>query len=104
MPTANGTLTRVSANRIIAVFIVDDIQQTFNAAISPALQPFTSNQATLTYNSEGDLTSTRHFSGVIGTTTFKLTLDNGPIIEGALNIPGVSPASTVDGSGAWEAY
>ncbi len=42
MTTAKGTLVRLIASRTTAVFIVDGIQQTFTATISPALQPFTS--------------------------------------------------------------
>ena len=102
MPTAPGTLTRNSPNRITALFVIDDLQYTFSATVSPSIQPFTSQTATLDYESLDKLTSTRLYSGRIGTTTFKLALDNGPTMKGELNLPGVVPASTVNGNGAWE--
>ncbi|KAH6854678.1 hypothetical protein B0I37DRAFT_362772 [Chaetomium sp. MPI-CAGE-AT-0009] len=102
MPTAKGTFYRNSANRVTAVFVVDEIQRTFSATVSPSIQPFTSNSATLTYDDDDQLTSTRSYSGRIGTDTFELTLNNGTKITGDLNVPGLSPASTVNGTGAWE--
>lgn len=102
MSTARGTLFRNSPNRITAVFVIDEIQRTFTATVSPAVQPFTSNSATLTYTDPELLTSTRSYSGRIGVNTYELTLANGPTITGDLNVPGISPASTVNGSGAWE--
>lgn len=102
MSTAKGTFVRNSSNRLTATFVVDGIQITFNATVSPAVQAFTSNNATLNYTEMDQLTSTRRYSGIIGTDTFKLTLDNGPVMEGQLNPPGLSPANSVSGSGAWE--
>ncbi|KAL4252793.1 hypothetical protein ABKN59_005392 [Abortiporus biennis] len=102
MPTAKGSFHRESANRFIAVFVVDGIQVSYSATVSPSMQPFTSNNATLTYDDVDDLTSTRGYEGRIGTDDFKLTIKNGPTIEGQLNVPGISPAATVNGSGAWE--
>ena len=102
MPTAQGSIVRNSANRITAVFVIDDIQNTFSGTISPAIQPFTANGITLTYNSQDDLTTARSFQGRVGPNTIKSTFDNGPVIEGELNQPGISPASTVDGNGSWE--
>lgn len=102
MPTAPGTLIRNSASRITALFIIDDLQYSFSATVSPSIQPFTSQTATVEYSNPDDLTSTRSYSGNIGTDTFKLTLHNGPTLKGQLNPPGVFPASTVDGTGVWE--
>ncbi|KAM0548857.1 hypothetical protein ACHAPJ_009713 [Fusarium lateritium] len=102
MPTARGTATRISANRITLQFVVDDIQVTFTGTISPAIQPFSANVANLTYDSLEDLTSTHSYSGRIGPQTFKLDFNNGVKAEGNLEVPGISPASTVDGTGAWE--
>ncbi|KAL4252801.1 hypothetical protein ABKN59_005415 [Abortiporus biennis] len=102
MPTVKGSFHRNSPNRITAVFVVDGIQVTYTATVSPSIQPFTSNNARLTYDDIDDLASTRGYDGRIGTDTFKLTLKNGPVIEGNLNVPGIAPAATVNGSGAWE--
>ena len=93
---------RNSANRVTAVFVIEEIQRTFSANVSPSIQAFTSNSATLTYDTVEQLTSTRSYSGRIGTNTYELTLDNGPKITGGLNVPGLSPANTVAGTGVWE--
>ncbi|KAK4198634.1 hypothetical protein QBC40DRAFT_298322 [Triangularia verruculosa] len=102
MPTADGTFFRNSANRVTAVFIIDEIQMTFTATVAPSIQPFTSKSATLTYDDVESLTSTRSYSGLIGTDTYALIFDNGPKITGNLNVPGISPANTVAGTGVWE--
>ncbi|KAF4446031.1 hypothetical protein F53441_10289 [Fusarium austroafricanum] len=102
MPTAQGIAIRNGANRITLVFVIDDLQVTFSAAINPPIQPFSVNDATITYNSLDDLTSTHSISGQIGPETFSLSFDNGVTAEGNLSPPGVSPASTVHGSGSWE--
>ena len=98
---ARGTFERLSSNRVIAIFIVNGIRKTFSATVSPAMQPFKSLKATLTYGNEDDLTATRSYGGKIGPDTFKLFLDNGLIIEGTLAVP-IDPASTVSGIGPWE--
>ncbi|KAH7108842.1 hypothetical protein B0J11DRAFT_602027 [Dendryphion nanum] len=97
-----GTFTRNSANRVTATFVIDQIMRSFTATISPAIQPFTSNQAKLTYDDLEKLTGTRNYSGRVGINDFSLTLDNGVTIVGELNPPGIQPASTVDGTGNWE--
>ncbi|KAM3066696.1 hypothetical protein ACMFMG_002405 [Clarireedia jacksonii] len=102
MPSVTGTFTRNSANRVTAVFVIDGIQNTFTATVSPAMQAFTSNQATLTYGAADELTSTRNYDGHIGINDFNLTINNGPTIVGQLNTPGINPASTVTGTGNWE--
>ena len=102
MPTASGTFVRASANRVTAVFVIDGIQSTFSATVSPSMQPFTSNSATLTYDNADQLTSTRSYTGHIGTDNYAITFANGPSFEGTLNTPGISPASTVTGTGSWE--
>lgn len=102
MPTDQGALYRQSANRIIAVFVIDDIQRSFSATVSIALPPFTSNSATISYEDVDLLTSTHSYSGRIGPDTFELTLQNGPKITGRLNDPGIVPGVTVDGTGAWQ--
>lgn len=102
MPDVPGTIIRNSPNRITALFVIDDIQYQFSATVSPSIQPFSSKLATLEYSSPEQLTSTRSYHGKIGTNTLQLNVDNGPTVRGELNLPGVVPASTVDGAGAWE--
>jgi hypothetical protein len=102
MSTAPGTLIRNNANRITALFVIDDLQYSYSAIVSPSIQPFTSQTATVEYSDVDDLTSTRAYNGKIGTNTFQLTIDNGPTIKGNLDLPGVDPASSVNGTGAWE--
>ncbi|KAH6856355.1 hypothetical protein B0I37DRAFT_443037 [Chaetomium sp. MPI-CAGE-AT-0009] len=103
MPTAKGTFIRESLNRVKAVFVLDDgVQISFPATVSPSIQAFTSNAATLTYDDPDQLTSTHSYSGRIGINDFVITLDNGTEFKGTLNVPGISPANTVTGTGAWE--
>ncbi|KAH6641195.1 hypothetical protein F5144DRAFT_125073 [Chaetomium tenue] len=102
MSTTRGAFIRNSPNSITAIFVIDDIQRTFAATVSPSVPPFTANSATLTYDDPDLLTSTRSYSGHIGPNTYELNIANGPKITGDLIIPGVSPASIVDGSGTWE--
>ncbi|OTA98298.1 hypothetical protein M426DRAFT_116968 [Hypoxylon sp. CI-4A] len=102
MPTAAGYVSRVSANRIVLAFIIDGLQYTFGASISPPIQPFSTQSATLTYSAAEDLAGARSFNGHIGTESLSLTFDNGPKVDGQLNAPGIDPASTASGSGAWD--
>ncbi|RBA11003.1 hypothetical protein FPRO05_14313 [Fusarium proliferatum] len=102
MSTAPGSLVRNSANRFTAVFVINGLQSTFSATMNPSVQPFSSNNVTLTYNKASDLTGTRSYNGRIGPDDLALTLDNGVQITGTLNQPGIDPAASVDGSGVWE--
>ncbi|RYP76679.1 hypothetical protein DL771_001601 [Monosporascus sp. 5C6A] len=101
MPTANGFIKSVAGgNKFTATFVIDDIQYHFSGNFNPAVQEFTSNEATLTYDSVGQMTTQRDFEGKIGTETITLTVKNGPTINGPLNLP-INPASRVSGSGTW---
>ncbi|KAF5124012.1 hypothetical protein E5D57_011933 [Metarhizium anisopliae] len=100
--TAYGSLIRESGNRLTASFTIDGRAYNFPATVSPSLPAFTTNNTKLAYNDLDQLTSTRTFSGQIGTTTFKLTFNNGPIVDGDLNQPGIVPAASVNGNGVWE--
>ncbi|KID83265.1 hypothetical protein MGU_09450 [Metarhizium guizhouense ARSEF 977] len=101
--TAYGIFTLDGDNRINASFTTTDGRnKSFLTTVSPALPTFTTSKAKVKYDHLSQLTSTHSFSGQIGTLTFKLTLDNGPIIEGDVNQPGVIPAISVTGDGVWE--
>ncbi|KAI0785694.1 hypothetical protein C8Q75DRAFT_326783 [Abortiporus biennis] len=103
MPTSSGTFNRDSANRLEALFIIDGITLwRFTANVTPSLPPFDTYSVWLTYNDIDDLSSRRTYHGLIGESRFKITLKNGPTIEGAMEQPGLSPAVTVTGSGTWE--
>jgi hypothetical protein len=102
MSTAQGVIIRNSANRLTAVFVIDGLQITFSATVSPSIQPFTTDNVTLTYGNVEELVATRSYSGQVGPEKIRLALDNGPKIEGTLSLPGVSPASVVNGTGTWE--
>ncbi|KAF5126285.1 hypothetical protein E5D57_000196 [Metarhizium anisopliae] len=104
MPTVNGTLNHISPNRFTASFFIKGVVYQFPATVSPGLPTYTTNNTILKYTSVNDLTSTHHFSGVMGVNKFELAEDNGPIIKGDLNEPGIVPAITVDGSGQWESF
>ena len=62
---------------------------------------FQSNNATLMYSKSSELTGERTFQGRIGVDDFHLTLENGPVMSGNLNKPGINPASLVGGKGRW---
>ncbi|KAI2468933.1 hypothetical protein F4781DRAFT_443096 [Annulohypoxylon bovei var. microspora] len=101
MPTAPGSFTWDSANRVTATFFIEDILHSFTANINPSLPPFTSNDVVMTYNEPKDLTSTRSFTGKLGPINFKISLENDVIFEGKLNQPGIPTGVTLNGSGAW---
>ncbi|THH21464.1 hypothetical protein EW146_g107 [Bondarzewia mesenterica] len=101
MHTASGFIRSASSGtKFTASFTIDDLLYTFAGSLSPSVQSFESNNATLEYNSVGQLTTTRTFEGKIGTKAINISLGNGPKIEGPLDMP-ISPASTIDGSGTW---
>lgn len=101
MPTAPGFVKATSSGtKFVASFIIDDILYNYAGSVNPSVQNFSCNNATLTYTSLGQLTTTRTYEGKIGTSTIKLTLANGPVIEGPLDMP-IAPASTVSGNAVW---
>ncbi|KAK1701661.1 uncharacterized protein BDZ83DRAFT_595960 [Colletotrichum acutatum] len=87
-------------NKFTSTFIIDDIQYHFSGSFNPAVQDFTSNAATLEYESLGSLTSNRDFDGKVGTQTVTLEVANGPKLTGNLQLP-TNPASRVSGTGTW---
>ncbi|KAM3429601.1 hypothetical protein MY4824_008177 [Beauveria thailandica] len=101
MPTANGFIKGVAGgNKFTSTFLIDDIQYHFSGNFNPAVQEFSSNEATLTYTTVGQLTTHRDFDGKVGTETISLSIKNGPTIDGPLVLP-INPASRVSGSGTW---
>ena len=100
MPTVSGFIKTTSGTKFTAVFVIDGLSYNFPGNFNPSIQSFEAANVTLTYGSTNDLTSTREFSGQVGPSNIKVTLANGTIIEGPLNMP-ISPASTISGSGVW---
>ncbi|KAL5536373.1 hypothetical protein ACEPAF_195 [Sanghuangporus sanghuang] len=98
-----GVVARGSAGQVIAYFVVEGTQLSFTSTISPSVQPFTSQDATLKYDNKSDLSSAHNISGSIGTATFSFSFDNGPSITGDLNQPALSSKTSVTGSGTWAA-
>ena len=99
--TAPGRIECADGKNLVATFVIDKVDYPFTATVAPSLQPFSSNNATLTYNAVSDLTAARSYQGRVGTDDFTLTLDNGPVMAGKLNAPGINPASLVSGKGTW---
>ncbi|KAK4078358.1 uncharacterized protein Triagg1_3374 [Trichoderma aggressivum f. europaeum] len=89
-----------SGTQFAATFTINDIEYHFSGTFTPSVQAFASNQATLTYGSEGDLTTDRDFNGLIGPDDVALMVANGPTITGPLNMP-IWPGSDVTGTGTW---
>ncbi|KAL2213186.1 hypothetical protein CC79DRAFT_1327054 [Sarocladium strictum] len=101
MPSASGFIKGIAGgSKFTATFLIDDIQYHFSGHLSPAVQQFQSNEATLEYTSLGQLVSTRDFEGKVGTQDVIFNAANGPKISGPLNMP-ISPASRVSGTGVW---
>ena len=100
--TAAGTITSISNTSFKALFVINQSKYTYTADIDPSVTQFSSSNVTLTYDSEDELTGTHSYSGQIGIDDITLNLDNGPTITGQLDPPGVDPAVTVIGGGAWE--
>ncbi|KAL5480662.1 hypothetical protein ACEPAI_9602 [Sanghuangporus weigelae] len=95
----------MSRNRISCSFVVDGYQMTFDATLNPAMAPFTSKSAFMSYGDEDDLTGTYAYRGYIGHTDFEITIfaSNGKtiaIISGDLNNP-LNAKNQVQGSGTW---
>jgi hypothetical protein len=86
--------------------LVDDlanlVSSHFGRNFNPEVLMFKSNNAVLTYESLDELIATHPWNGQVGSDKFKLKMSiaNGPSIEGPLNML-VEPASSVDGSGTW---
>ncbi|TQV91625.1 hypothetical protein IF1G_09691 [Cordyceps javanica] len=101
MPTARGFVRGIAgSNKFTSTFIIEDVQYHFSGNFNPAVQEFSCNGAILTYDNVGQLTTQRPFSGKVGTEEITLTVNNGPRIEGPLDLP-LSPASNVSGHGTW---
>ncbi|KAH9479064.1 hypothetical protein JR316_0007641 [Psilocybe cubensis] len=100
--TAQGRVTGTSGTRFTATFVLPDtgMQVNFLGNFSSSIQTFNCSNATLTYTDNNQITATRQFDGQLGTNNLKLTLMNGPVIEGVLDMP-ISPPSSVAGSGVW---
>lgn len=100
--TAQGRIIGTSGTRFTATFVLpgSGMQVNYLGNFSSSIQPFRSANATLTYDNENQLTATRQFDGQLGINNVKLTLTNGPVISGPLDMP-ISPPSSVSGSGVW---
>lgn len=55
----------------------------------------------LTYTDISQLTSKRTYTGIVDSMNFTINFDNGPIIEGQANFPGVMPSVPFTGYGIW---
>ncbi|PPQ76201.1 hypothetical protein CVT26_009098 [Gymnopilus dilepis] len=99
--TADGYIkSSASGSRFTATFIIDGIQYHFSGSLGIAMQPFTCNNAMVTFSKLKSLTSTREYEGRIGERSVNLTIGNGVKISGDLDMP-ISPANSVAGVGAW---
>ncbi|KAL5513700.1 hypothetical protein ACEPAH_4099 [Sanghuangporus vaninii] len=112
MPSIYGTLDWDSENHIVATFakinkvfvqVGSRTSQTNSKDVrnASATEPMTI-YGKLTYNDVDELTSTRSYVGSIGELTYTVVFDNGPVIEGMANQPGLMPLIGISGSGVWE--
>ncbi|KAF8165919.1 hypothetical protein B0H34DRAFT_690965 [Crassisporium funariophilum] len=102
MHTAHGVIMGHPGGRFTCTFIIDDIMYTFSGSFASIVPNFTSNNTKLTYNSVDQLTHTRQFDGRVGPNNVKLTLFDGPEIDGVLDMP-LDLGFTISGSGVWHA-
>ncbi|KDN39482.1 hypothetical protein RSAG8_08777, partial [Rhizoctonia solani AG-8 WAC10335] len=100
MPTAQGIVKALGGSKFAAAFHIDETQYTYSANIDPSVEPFNSNGAILIFDSASQLIGTYEYDGKVGTNDVKLSLANGPTIEGQLDAP-ISSESAVNGSGTW---
>ncbi|KAL5530960.1 hypothetical protein ACEPAG_3836 [Sanghuangporus baumii] len=112
MPITYGTLDWDSEDNIVATFakinkVFVQVESSTSETISkdvrdaPMTEPMTI-YGKLTYNGLDELTSTRSYVGSIGDLTYTVVFDNGPVIEGMANQPGVMPLIGISGSGFWK--
>ncbi|KAF5024604.1 hypothetical protein F66182_3367 [Fusarium sp. NRRL 66182] len=101
MSSAHGVVVRSSPNKLQATFIADGTEYIYNMNVNVSLPPFNTKSAKLVYQSPDELASSHNFQGRIGPHTLQLTLANGVVIEGQLEMPGVQPAIAADGFGVW---
>ncbi|KAF4958738.1 hypothetical protein FSARC_10929 [Fusarium sarcochroum] len=102
--TAKGSLSCIIPGKLIAAFLIDGTSYTYNMTINPVVRGFKSDPATLTYEDLNQLDFNRSHNGKIGPGAYKIQLDNGVVIEGDLEFPGldVEFPVVVEGTGAWE--
>ncbi|KAL4262143.1 hypothetical protein AB1N83_009751 [Pleurotus pulmonarius] len=105
MHSATGFIRATgSGTKITASFTIDGILHTFSASLTPSLQDFYCANATLHYESVGELTATRAFNGRFGKEDISINIAPGNPgrikITGDLDMP-ISPASTISGNGSW---
>ena len=72
---------------------------TYTFGNSELCPPFVTISATLTFDSEDQLTGDQHVKGIIGDSA-NFTFDNGPTVVGTLDTPFV-PQCTPQGNGTW---
>ncbi|KAG0248009.1 hypothetical protein DFQ27_001293, partial [Actinomortierella ambigua] len=100
--TAYGQVRTIAGGiRFTSSFYINGLQYRFDGNLSPAVPDLSSRKATLKYESTEQLFATRVFSGTIGIEDFELTLVNGPVISGRLDVP-VDRKSSVAGAGRWD--
>jgi len=104
LQTAKGFINSVpgASGRFAAGFMINKLLYGFSGNLGSGVPEFASYNATLTYEDQGDLTTTRFFWGTVGRDDISFAVENGPVISGRLNMP-VSPASSVVGTGVWAA-
>jgi hypothetical protein len=100
--SAKGFIRSVpgTAGRFVSSFTINGILYNASGSFASTVPEFGSNDVTLKYDYIGDLTSTRSFSGHVGTDDIALTFDVGPTITGKLSMP-IMPPSTVSDSAVW---
>ncbi|EKJ70873.1 hypothetical protein NXS19_012847 [Fusarium pseudograminearum] len=106
MPTSRGTFAHNDGNKFISTFFIDGSPLVCLGQFTPEIQPFNTNNVTITYHSPNDMASNHQFNGHIGPSDIELTFVNGVTVKGSLNEPIVSGHGSgsgqhVNGTGMW---
>ena len=100
MSPAVGRLASHGPSQAMGMFEIDGAQVTVVVTLGSEIDLFNASSATITYGDASELKNTHPFSGTIGETTFSFTFQNGPQIQGKLDLP-MSSTNTVHGTGTW---
>ena len=98
--TLSGTIKTSGTAPLINIILCFGTR-TFTLALTSSLThlQFVTTSATLTYNSDDQLTGDRHANGTVGTSV-NFTFENGPIAVGTLEKT-IAPQCKPDGKGTW---
>ena len=100
MPTVQGDVKPLGDTGFMATFLINHYLYRFKAEMGKSVEFVTCREATLTYDSISELTSTRSYDGTIGPHDISFNISNGPKITGRLD-GYTTPSGDLSSSGSW---